>query len=80
LPSRSTAGSFVGSKPAQQRKRKPNPATAVKRLTKAGVEVKAVTLLPDGGVTLALGERAGAAETTNGQKNPWDEVLPHEPH
>jgi hypothetical protein len=60
--------------PSRKRQRKPSLAAALKQAAKAGKPVKAATLGAEG-VTLQFGKSDQSTEF-----NPWDEVLPREPH
>jgi hypothetical protein len=59
-------GAPVERGPARRRQRKPTLARALREASRAGVNVRAATLAPDGGVTLTFGQGATTEVT-----NPW---------
>jgi hypothetical protein len=56
------------SPPKKKRRRKVSLSRALAQANRAGVEVKAATLTPEGGVTIEIGE----ADAT--KPNSWDDV------
>jgi hypothetical protein len=67
--------SSIAARPAKpRRQRKPNVGTLIKQAEKSGKPVSAAVIGSDG-VTLHFGKTEQATDL-----NPWDEVLPREPH
>jgi hypothetical protein len=59
----------------RRRQRKPTLARALREASRAGVNVRAATLAPDGGVTLTFGQGEPAVAGDE-----WDEVLSRGTH
>ena len=62
---------------AKRRHRRQTLASALAQARKAGMEPTSATLAPDGSVTLAFGGTAPIEKPAT--RNPWDQVLSHEP-